>query len=100
MTQRKYFVWDVCDGRKGGNHACKRGFREGRPAHIISFASGDEPIVVLPTYHYRDADEAIAAFNNAEANAPLIENDEQLYACRQLGVAYRLPTGWIDPSRR
>ena len=80
----------------GPNINCRSAAKEGKTVHIIP-APGD---VVLNTYHYATEDEAREALARAQATAPTIRNDDDLFRCRSNGLSYRLPIGWTDPSMR
>lgn len=79
---------------------CRAAIREGRPVHIIPAYEMGSPAIVLATYHYETEADAIEALTNAWENAPIVRNDTDLYDFRHEGLAYKLPVGWIDPTRR
>jgi hypothetical protein len=80
----------------GPNRACRAAAKAGRMIHIIPAPGGP----VLPTYHFSSEDDARAALAKAEAFAPTVRNDADLFTCRDAGIAYRLPVGWCDPTMR
>ncbi len=94
-----YWLHSECTGQFG-NPACKKGFRDGRPVHIIPKWDPDTPTVILPTYHFADEGEAVEALIHATLHAPTVETEGDLYRYRTQGIAHKLPVGWIDPSRR
>jgi hypothetical protein len=83
-----------------GPNACRRASKAGRPVHIVPPRSSSGLSVVLPTYHYATEVEARDALALAEASAPLVTCDSDLFAYRAQRIAYKLPVGWVDPSRR
>jgi hypothetical protein len=83
-----------------GPNACRRASKAGRPVHIVPPRSSSGLSVVLPTYHYATEREALAALELAEATAPVVTCDSELFLYRAQRIAYKLPTGWVDPSRR
>lgn len=100
---------DLDCGGKGTNPACKAARRAGRPVHIIpgsrfdldpTMCPPDGLTLVLETYHYATEAEAREAVAEAYATAPVVTCDADLYDFRARGIAYKLPEGWIDPSRR
>lgn len=95
---RANLITRTCTGR-GGHPRCRAAYREGLPVHVIPTWSADTPAVVLPSYHFATEAEALAAVEQAQT-APLVRTDADLYRYRAEGVAYRLPVGWVDPSRR
>lgn len=91
---------DNCTGRRG-HRDCRDAHRAGLPVHVIPpLHDPAKPSLVMPSYHFATAEAGIAAINDALANAPIVATDADLYAYRAAGVAYRLPAGWIDPTRR
>lgn len=94
-----YWLNLECTGR-GGNDNCRKGYRDGRPVHIVPKWDRETPTVILPTYHYADEGLAVEALINATLHAPTVTTDEELYAYRLQRIAHKLPVGWVDPSRR
>ena len=87
----------------GPNRACRAAHKAGRSVHVIPQTGPDasaHPRLVMPTYHYRTSAEGIAAIAVAEETAPTVTCDDDLYACRRMGIPHYLPVGWIDPTRR
>lgn len=84
----------------GDHPECESARLAGRPVHVLPRFDRDRPTVVLPAYHYETADEARAVVAAAEANAPIVATDDDLYVYRTQRIAHRLPVGWIDPTRR
>lgn len=91
-----------CGNLRSANDACRAAYREGRIWHVIPPVTDArrEAALVLPTYHFRTPNEGLAAVEEAMRTAPMVATDEDLERYRSAGVAYRLPPGWIDPSRR
>jgi hypothetical protein len=85
---------------KGTNKKCKAARKAGRPVHIIPPAIDGEPWLILPTYHYATELEAACAVVDANAHAPLVTCDDELYDFRARGIAHKIPRGFIDPTRR
>lgn len=98
----------------GPNPACRAAYRAGRTVHVIparsrfvieGTAPNDrarmiDPILVLPTYHFRTAEEGVEFIRLAAVHAPTVATDDDLYAYRALNMPHYLPVGWIDPTRR
>jgi hypothetical protein len=97
----------------GPNPACRKAHRDGRSVHVIpAIPSMDDfviendrarkltPSLVMPTNHYATAAEGVAAIELAMRTAPTVTCDDDLYACRRMGIPHFLPVGWIDPTRR
>lgn len=97
MDTTTYRVEAKCTGR---NPACRRARKAGRPVHLIPRTIKGRPSLVLPDYHFATVDEALTAFAVADATAPVVVVDDDLYRHRAGGVAYKLPEGWVDPTRR
>jgi len=85
---------------KGPNPACRKAGRAGRLVHMIPESHPKRPRLVLPTYHFSTIAEGAVAIADANAVAPTVATDADLYRYRAEGVAHFLPVGWIDPSRR
>lgn len=94
MTNEPYILNADC---MGDALACRHARIAGRPVHVNPPAGSG---VVTPTYHYATAEDGLAAVRDAMENAPMVVTDDDLYRFRADGVAYRLPSGWIDPDRR
>jgi hypothetical protein len=88
-------IWTKCTGP---NPACRAAHRAGRSVHIIPPMGTNAP--VMGTYHYATEAEARAALVNATANAPMVDNDDDLARYTKAKVSYRLPVGWIHPDYR
>jgi len=88
----------------GPNPACRKAAKEGRKVHVIPALPkepGNEPYLVMPTYHYATEAEGEAAIQAAiMIEARTVKNDEDLYAYRAAQRPHYLPVGWVDPSRR
>jgi hypothetical protein len=101
-TDRDPYVFPrQCTGR-GGNSTCRQGYDDGRPWHVIPpvVDVAKRPALVMPTYHYATIEDGVGSVRTAMATAPMVATDDDLYRYRAAGVAYKLPPGWIDPSRR
>lgn len=86
---------------KGPSGTCYAEFKAGRPVHVIPSPRGVKaPSLVMPTYHYRTAEEGIQAIRAAMATAPTVYSDADLYLYRQQGTPFYLPVGWVDPTMR
>ena len=88
-----------CTGRRGGNKACRDAHRVGRSVHVIPNRGVEDIALVLPTYHYATEADARRAVADGWANGVDVVTDADLYRARANGEAYKLPSGWIDPSR-
>jgi hypothetical protein len=86
---------------KGPNARCRRDARDGRHVHLIPMSHvGEEPQLVMPTYHYATEAQGRAAITAAWETAEVIRTREQLNAARRDGRPHKLAVGWIDPTRR
>lgn len=100
-TPRHYWSHADCGGR-GTNPACKKAAKTGRTWHVspgITDNIGGQHLV-MPNHHYFTEAEGVAAIEAALEHAPTVRTDEDLYAYREAGTAYKLNKGWIDPTRR
>lgn len=109
MTTNEMPIKQVDHDCRGTNPDCKAARRAGRPVHIIpgsrfdldpTMCPPDGLTLVLETYHYATEAEAREAVARAYANAPVVTCDDDLYAFRAQKIAYKLPIGWVDPTRR
>jgi hypothetical protein len=98
-NERPAHIINNCDGP---NAKCRAAHKRGVTTHIIPPWSPDDmdKRVVLPTHHFFDEKAARDALADAVANAPIVTCDEDLYRFRAEGIAYKLPVGWTDPTRR
>lgn len=96
-TTRSTYIDHDC---RGTNAKCKAARRAGLPVHIIPAAVDGEPWIILPTYHYATAPDAVRALLDATRNAPLVTCDDDLYLFRRQHIAHKIPRGFIDPTRR
>lgn len=86
----------------GPNRNCRAAHKAGRSVHVMP-AQVDpftQPILVMPTYHYRTSAEGIEAIAVADETAPTVTCDSDLERYRAEKVPHFLPVGWVDPSRR
>lgn len=93
MATDGIFIYTDCTGP---NRACKAAAKAGRTVHIIPPPGS----VVLGTYHYATETEARAAFAHDQANAPMVNTDDDLARYTKAKVSYRLPEGWVHPDYR
>jgi hypothetical protein len=109
MTTNEMPIHRIDQVCKGPNHHCRAAFKAGRPVHVIpgsvfdldpAMRPPDGLTLVLGTYHYATEAEAREAVADAYTNAPLVTCDDDLYAFRARNISYKLPVGWVDPSRR
>lgn len=73
---------------KGPNKACRAAHKAGRHVHIIapSYSERDSGTLAFNTCHYASIDDAIAAYNDARANAPVVHTRSErdaAYACNE-----------------
>lgn len=95
-------VYQVLDTNcTGPNWACKAAAKRGRTVHVIPTRTGaNQPLLVMPTYHYYTEALGEAAIEQAIQYAHTVKCDDDLMMFRKLAVPHFLPVGWVDPSRR
>jgi hypothetical protein len=88
----------TCTGRRGAK-ACSHAAKAGRTIHAIP-AHRDDFYLVLPTYHFTSAEEALTYVSNAFDNAPLVTSDADRESFEAQEIAFKIPRTYVHPSRR
>jgi hypothetical protein len=100
MTTTPYTMTVLSHDCTGPNRACRAAHRAGLPVHMIPESHPKRPRLIMPSYHFATVAEGAVVIADANAVAPTVATDTDLYRYRADGVAHFLPVGWIDPTRR
>lgn len=84
----------------GPNPHCIEAALVGRTVHVHALTNSDELSLVMPDYHFATVQQGIEVVQAAWESAHTIMTDDELLGAQHDRAPYKLPTWWIDPTRR